>query len=268
MSFLPRLLFGPPREIVILEGTRRLEERVYILQAALDEFVAAAGWRWHVSHTWTAAVAGLMLMVGMTAGFVLGVYREPIGGFAIGLAQNVGLAGNVPVDPEIAAERRNYTTALRLVRPRAESGDPRAQFTLGRLYYDGNGNNTQDYDRAVKWFRRAADQGNASAQLYLGLMSDEGQGVPQDYAEAAKWYRRAAEQECAPAQCNLGLCYETGRGVPKDVREAVKWFCRAARAGDKTAQHNLGVYYATLEAAEQAAAAGEAPPAARSDAEG
>ena len=74
-----------------------------------------------------------------------------------------------------------------------------------------------------------------------------------------KWYCLSAEQECAPAQCNLGLCYQAGRGVPQNVREAVKWFCRAARAGDKTAQHNLGVYYATLEAAEQATAEGEAP---------
>jgi TPR repeat protein len=54
--------------------------------------------------------------------------------------------------------------------------------------------------------------------------------------------------------------------VPKNVREAVKWFCRAARAGDKTAQHNLGVYYASLEAAEQATAAGEDPAAAAGDA--
>jgi TPR repeat protein len=90
--------------------------------------------------------------------------------------------------------------------------------------------------------------------------------VPQNFEEAVKWYRLSAEQECAPAQCNLGLCYETGRGVPKNVREAVRWFCRAARAGDKTAQHNLGVYYASLEAAEQATAEGEAPTAAEDEA--
>jgi len=42
---------------------------------------------------------------------------------------------------------------------------------------------------------------------------------------------------------------------------------RAARQGDKTAQHNLGVYYATLEAAERASAAGEAPAQAAGEAE-
>ena len=52
----------------------------------------------------------------------------------------------------------------------------------------------QDYAAAVKWYRRAAEQGHASAQFNLGVMYDGGQGVLQDYAAAVKWYRRAAEQ--------------------------------------------------------------------------
>lgn len=39
----------------------------------------------------------------------------------------------------------------------------------------------------------AADQGDASAQYNLGLLYDQGHGVPQDYGQAA-WYRNAAEQ--------------------------------------------------------------------------
>src|SRR2546429_188816 len=105
--------------------------------------------------------------------------------------------------------------------------------------------------------RKAAEEGDAAAQSYLGICYQTGQVVQQDYEEAVKWYKKAAEQECAPAQCNLGLCYETGRGVKQDVRAAVRWFCRAARQGDKTAQHNLGVYYANLEAAESATAEAE-----------
>jgi len=34
------------------------------------------------------------------------------------------------------------------------------------------------------------------------MMYDKGQGVPQDYAEALKWYRKAAEQGFAEAQYN------------------------------------------------------------------
>ena len=44
-----------------------------------------------------------------------------------------------------------------------------------------------DYAEAAKWYRLAADQGDASAQLNLGVSYDNGQGVPQDYSEAINW---------------------------------------------------------------------------------
>jgi TPR repeat protein len=58
----------------------------------------------------------------------------------------------------------------------------------------------QDYAEAVKWFRKAADQGDAKAQLNLGFAYNTGQGVPQSSAEAVKWYRLAADQGYAGAQ--------------------------------------------------------------------
>ncbi len=51
-----------------------------------------------------------------------------------------------------------------------------------------------------------------------------GTGVPQDYAEAGKWYRKAAEQGDADSQLNLGMMYQNGFGVQKDQREAAKWY--------------------------------------------
>ncbi|MBM3508219.1 MAG: SEL1-like repeat protein, partial [Alphaproteobacteria bacterium] len=51
-----------------------------------------------------------------------------------------------------------------------------------------------DYAAALKEWRPLAEQGDAIAQALLGFMYAEGQGVPQDHAEAVKWYRRAAEQ--------------------------------------------------------------------------
>jgi TPR repeat protein len=44
-------------------------------------------------------------------------------------------------------------------------------------------------------------------------MYAEGQGVPQDHAEAARWYRKAADQGNALAQFGLGLMYDQGHGV-------------------------------------------------------
>lgn len=97
---------------------------------------------------------------------------------------------------------------------------------------------------AVKWYRRAAEQGNAAAQFNLGWMYDDGRGVPEDHAEAVKWYRRAAKQGNAPAQHNLGAMYERGQGVREDHAEALKWYRRAAEQGNASSQFNLGLMYA------------------------
>ena len=64
---------------------------------------------------------------------------------------------------------------------------------------------------AVKWYRLAAEQGNARAQYNLGYAYDNGEGVEQDYVEAVKWFRLAAEQGNADAQYNLGYAYATAR---------------------------------------------------------
>jgi len=55
-----------------------------------------------------------------------------------------------------------------------------------------------------------------------------GQGVPQDHAEAVKWYRKAADQGLAQAQSRLGVMYAKGQGVSQDYVEACKWFDLAA----------------------------------------
>ncbi|PIR00341.1 MAG: hypothetical protein COV66_07620 [Nitrospinae bacterium CG11_big_fil_rev_8_21_14_0_20_45_15] len=61
------------------------------------------------------------------------------------------------------------------------------------MYRDGLGV-TKDYKEAVKWFRKAAEQGFARGQAYLGAMYFDGEGVPKDDKEAVKWLRKAAEQ--------------------------------------------------------------------------
>jgi SEL1 protein len=50
----------------------------------------------------------------------------------------------------------------------AEKGDPAAQVVLGQLYLQGGRGVQQDVDRAMKYFRPAADEGNSNAMAYLG----------------------------------------------------------------------------------------------------
>ena len=77
-----------------------------------------------------------------------------------------------------------------------------------------------DYQEASKWYRKAAEQGNSSAQVNLGAMYAEGRGVAQDFQEALAWYREAAQQGEAVACFNLGVMYIEGQGVARDLQEA------------------------------------------------
>ena len=148
-----------------------------------------------------------------------------------------------PLEDGLAAvERHDWDTALRNWRPLADEGDRTAQHNLGVMYDNGYGV-PQDYAEAVKWYRKSAEQGNPLAQNNLGLMYDNAHGVTQDYAEAVKWYRKSADQGHATAQNNLGFMYENGHGVVQDYAEAVKWYRKSAEQDEAAAQYNLGRMY-------------------------
>jgi TPR repeat protein len=91
--------------------------------------------------------------------------------------------------------------------------------------------NRKDFKEAVRFFRYSSEQGDALAQVLLGLMYDEGKGVTQDYIEAVKWYRHSAELGNASAQSNLGLMYAEGQGVLQDYLLAHMWFNFASSNG-------------------------------------
>ncbi len=121
------------------------------------------------------------------------------------------------------------------LRKAAEQGDALAQDMLASLYCDGSWadeGNPEDNAEAVKWSRKAAEQGRQDAQNNLGIMYYNGKkGVPQDYTEAMKWFRKAAEQKpmyAQYAQVKIGEMYYNGDGVPQDYAEAMKWFRKAA----------------------------------------
>ena len=79
-----------------------------------------------------------------------------------------------------------------------------------------------DYTTALAKLAPLVEEGHIEAEFYLGVMYDNGWGVPQDDVEAAKWYLRVAkpgyfsEAKYAESQFNLGMMYEKGRGVPQN----------------------------------------------------
>jgi TPR repeat protein len=187
MSFLSRLGFGGSQEV------EELKARVRHMQVTMSRYseVARTGFRREV--TWGLAFGMLAL------GFTLGVYHEPIRQAVIGVAQTFGLARDTADAAYAAYQEGHYQTAMRLARPLADDGVQ------------------QDFTAAATWFRKAADQDDATAQSHLGIMFFKGQGVPQDKTEALTWFRRAADLGDAQAQYNLGLSMPIAR-APSQTR--------------------------------------------------
>ena len=176
--------------------------------------------------------------------------------FAVGLVACGGAetptaqAQDAPPPPAQVGEAGDLTSDQIDLQRRAKQGDASAQINLGVMYATGLGV-PQDDAEAVRWFRLAAEQGHATGQYNLGFRYNAGQGVPQDDAESARWFRLAAEQGDASAQSALGFKYDIGEGVPQDYAEAVRWYRLAAEQGDASAQRGLGFNYATGQGAPQ-----------------
>jgi TPR repeat protein len=89
----------------------------------------------------------------------------------------------------------------------------------------------------VEDIRSSAEQGDATAQYYLGLMYYEGESLQQDFQKATYWFTKAAEQGFWHAQRGLGMVYSEGKGVLQDYVMAYAWFEVAASQGDSSAKN-------------------------------
>ena len=125
---------------------------------------------------------------------------------------------------------------------RAERGEAEAQWEVGSWYEDGvtlpDGSALvrRNSRAAVRWYRRGAEAGSASAQLNLGNCLSTGRGVRRDDTEALRWYRRALRQGSVSALNNIATIY-CDRG---DERRAMFWYRRAAACGDDDALVEIG----------------------------
>lgn len=133
-----------------------------------------------------------------------------------------------------AYARGDYATALQEWQPLAEAGNLAAQFNLGLMHYNGEGE-SQNYGEAAKWFELAAEQGDAAAQINLGIMAFNGQGMEQDFAQAHFWFALAARlfplgPERDQASQNLAIAggHLDAELIAANERKAEEWRLRLA----------------------------------------
>jgi len=137
-----------------------------------------------------------------------------------------------------AMQRKEYSAALNLLTPLAEQGDARAQSYLGLIYEKGYSVH-RNFTEAVKWYSLAANQGEAEAQSNLGYLYERGLGVPKDMKEANRLFRLAANQNEGIAQYSLGVSYGTGDGIQRDDVQSYMWISLSRNGGWKPGEMDI-----------------------------
>lgn len=107
----------------------------------------------------------------------------------------------------------------------------------------------KDYKKAFQIWKPLADAGDKDAQAGLGILYDNGRGVPGSNSDAMMWYRKAAEQGQALARYNLGVLFTKGVGLtadhdPKLYQEAgIDYIEQSAKQGYPEAQYSVGMFW-------------------------
>jgi TPR repeat protein len=156
-----------------------------------------------------------------------------------------------------------------------------AQYAMGSNYEWGRGGVKLDYQQAMNWYRKAADQGYADGQYQVGSFYEYGLGVGKDNDQAKVWYQKAADQgnedakaalrqldggtdpEITPTapreQYEMAFNYQNGYGgLHPDLKQALYWYRKAADQGYANAQYALGQSYEIGQGVERAPAQAQA----------
>ncbi|MDR1190808.1 MAG: PDZ domain-containing protein [Verrucomicrobiales bacterium] len=128
---------------------------------------------------------------------------------------------------------RDETKMLALLQRAAEHGDAPAQFEIGKYYLEGTFGFAKDPDAAVRWLKKAAVQQHADAQMYLGVLHLQGQGVEKDEEQGFKLTLAAACDGNARACNNLAALYAEGTYVKQDWPLAMLWALLAKLNGEE-----------------------------------
>jgi putative methionine-R-sulfoxide reductase with GAF domain len=132
---------------------------------------------------------------------------------------------SIPSSAEADSSGTGYASmSLQDVKRLAKEGDPRAEYTLGRRYANGDGV-PQDYRAAKDWFLAAAEQGHIAAQGKVAAAFWSGKGAPQDYSKAYYWalLAQAGGDKTAPAIVMNSAARLSPAQIQAEQKQADQW---------------------------------------------
>ena len=132
-------------------------------------------------------------------------------------------------DPVLAAEWLGKAAA---------QGEARAQHMLALLQMNGAGI-ARNRSAAIESLRKSHAQKYDASGPLLGMLLVERAANAEESAEGVALLRAAAGRQDQMALFTLGLLCENGRGVPKDLGQAAAYYEKAAALGNRRAEFAL-----------------------------
>lgn len=139
--------------------------------------------------------------------------------------------------------KRDYEEAIKWYRLAANAGHATATYELCCCYMEGLGIPKDDKE-AIRLLVKAAEMGEPSAQSVLGTVIELGKyGFDVDIRESLNWYMKAAQKGNALAQLKVGDAYIEGDLLQRDEDKGIEYLTKAAEQNEIHAIHRLGLYY-------------------------
>jgi hypothetical protein len=130
----------------------------------------------------------------------------------------------------------DHAGAAQIVAKAAEMGNAVAQLRLALMYDQGDGVRRSS-KAAFEWYNRAAALGEPESQEQVGLFYELAEGVPENWDLAARLYQASALQGWMKGQFAFGRAYQFGIGVPQSRPQAIAWYQKAAAQGNAKADY-------------------------------
>jgi len=136
-------------------------------------------------------------------------------------------------------DQKRYSEAIDAYMHVKGDGQGRAEALIGVLHQEGKGV-PKNHGDAMKWYHKGASHNDSFAMSRIGWLYSKGKGaVPKDYRQAFYWYEKSARNGNHNGQANLAYLYEKGRGVSKNIQFAIEWYQSSARKGNAFSQKRL-----------------------------
>lgn len=130
--------------------------------------------------------------------------------------------------------KKDEKTAFAWMERAGAAGSPAGMNHLA-IFYDRGIGTGKNHDLAKKWCKKAADAGQVQAMVQYGIYLRE-EGTP---AKAIGYFQKAADMGDASGMTWLGSCYLYGIGTKKDEGKARTWLEKGAAKGDEDAKEML-----------------------------